>query len=132
MGLHRVFIRENGITRDLEPFCNCLITSSQTHDGECPLFVSDAAPASASGNASRRAYRAVWRSRLLPVLTVEWQSSTAIAARINAPPHTVLEQLNHLRAAVIVERRIVSEKLRHATRRGSAALHHAQFRVKTA
>jgi len=88
MGLHRVFIRENGITRDLEPFCNCLITSSQTHDGECPLFVSDAAPASASGNASRRAYRAVWRSRLLPVLTVEWQSSTAIAARINAPPHT--------------------------------------------
>jgi predicted ArsR family transcriptional regulator len=49
-----------------------------------------------------------WDERLLPILTDEWQSVDALAARLNAKPFTVLARLKDLLRRNLVERRIVT------------------------
>jgi predicted ArsR family transcriptional regulator len=48
-----------------------------------------------------------WDERLLPVLTDEWQSVDALAARLSAKPFTVLARLKDMMRRNLVERRIV-------------------------
>ncbi len=54
------------------------------------------------------ATEASWDDRLLPVLSDEWQSVEAIAARLKAKPFTVLARLKDLLRRNLVERRIVA------------------------
>ncbi len=49
-----------------------------------------------------------WDERLLPLLTDQWQSADAIAARLGAKPFTVLARLKDLMRRNLVERRIVN------------------------
>ena len=49
-----------------------------------------------------------WDERLLPILTDEWQSVDALAARLKAKPFTVLARLKDMLRRNLVERRIVS------------------------
>ncbi len=49
-----------------------------------------------------------WDARLLPLLTDEWQSTDALAARLGAKPFTVLARLKDMLRRNLVERRIVN------------------------
>jgi predicted ArsR family transcriptional regulator len=49
-----------------------------------------------------------WDDRLLPLLTDEWQSVDALAARLGAKPFTVLARLKDMLRRNLVERRIVT------------------------
>jgi predicted ArsR family transcriptional regulator len=70
-----------------------------------------------------------WDERLLPLLTDQWQSADALAARLKARPFTVLARLKDMMRRNLVERRIVnntSGKM-HAGR----PLQQAEFRRTT-
>ena len=49
-----------------------------------------------------------WDDRLLPLLTDQWQSADALAARLSAKPFTVLARLKDMLRRNLVERRIVN------------------------
>ena len=67
-----------------------------------------------------------WDDRLLPLLTGEWQSAEALAARLHAQRHTVLARLKDMMRRNLVERRIVQNTSgkKHAGR----PLQQAEFR----
>jgi predicted ArsR family transcriptional regulator len=66
-----------------------------------------------------------WDDRLLPLITDDWVSVEAIAARLHAPAFTVLARLKDLMRRNLVERRIVNHPTKmHAGR----PLAQAQFR----
>jgi predicted ArsR family transcriptional regulator len=67
-----------------------------------------------------------WDDRLLPLLTQEWQSADALAARLHANHYTVLARLKDLMRRNLVERRIVQNAAgkKHAGR----PLQQAEFR----
>jgi hypothetical protein len=50
-----------------------------------------------------------WDARLLPLLTDEWQSADALAARLKAPQFTVLARLKDMMRRNLVERRLVKK-----------------------
>jgi len=64
-------------------------------------------PKAEPGADRRQQYRAYWQTRLLPVLRMEWQSTEAIAAAVDAKHQTVLGQLGELVKQGLVERRLV-------------------------
>ena len=59
---------------------------------------------------------ASWDDRLLPVLTDDWQSADALAARLGAKPFTVLARLKDMMRRNLVERRIVNTSKMYAGR----------------
>ncbi len=67
-----------------------------------------------------------WDDRLLPVLSDEWQSADALAARLHAKQFTVLARLKDMMRRNLVERRIVQNPSgkKHAGR----PLQQAEFR----
>ena len=66
-----------------------------------------------------------WDDRLLPLLTDEWVSPEALAARLGAKPFTVLARLKGMLRRNLVERRLVKHPTKtHAGR----PLEQAQFR----
>jgi predicted ArsR family transcriptional regulator len=66
-----------------------------------------------------------WDDRLLPLVTDEWVSAEALAARLHAKPFTVLARLKDMMRRNLVERRIVKHPTKmHAGR----PLQQAQFR----
>jgi predicted ArsR family transcriptional regulator len=67
-----------------------------------------------------------WDDRLLPILTDEWQSADALAARLHAKQFTVLARLKDMMRRNLVERRIVPNAAgkKHAGR----PLQQAEFR----
>ncbi len=69
---------------------------------------------------------ASWDDRLLPLLTDDWQSADALAARLHAKHFTVLARLKDLLRRNLVERRIVPNAAgkQHAGR----PLQQAEFR----
>ncbi|HEY5348500.1 MAG TPA: hypothetical protein VIJ64_02175 [Candidatus Lustribacter sp.] len=81
-----------------------------------------------SGAARRAAFRAGWDSRLLPLLTAEWQSSAAIANALGEKPATVLERLRDMLDRQLVERRIVKAVPSKPTKSGKRPrIHTARF-----
>jgi predicted ArsR family transcriptional regulator len=81
--------------------------------------VSDSEAAGEAGASS-------WDDRLLPLLTDEWQSADALAARLHAKHFTVLARLKDMMRRNLVERRIVPNAAgkKHAGR----PLQQAEFR----
>jgi predicted ArsR family transcriptional regulator len=81
--------------------------------------VSDADKTGDEGGAS-------WDDRLLPLLTDDWQSADALAARLHANHFTVLARLKDMMRRNLVERRIVPNAAgkKHAGR----PLQQAEFR----
>lgn len=69
---------------------------------------------------------ASWDDRLLPLLSDEWQSADALAARLHANHFTVLARLKDMMRRNLVERRIVPNATgkKHAGR----PLQQAEFR----
>jgi len=68
---------------------------------------------------------ASWDARLLPLLSDQWQSAEALAARAGGPHHTVLARLKDLLRRNLAERRIVKHPTKsHAGR----PLQQAEFR----
>jgi predicted ArsR family transcriptional regulator len=67
-----------------------------------------------------------WDDRLLPLLSEDWQSTDALAARLHAKPFTVLARLKDMMRRNLVERRIVQSTAgkKHAGR----PLQQAEFR----
>jgi hypothetical protein len=83
----------------------------------------------------RAAFRAMWEARLLPVLTVEWQSSGTIAKTLGEKPATVLERLKDMLDRDLVERRVVKAVPSKPTKSGKRPRIHtarfeAQFRLR--
>ena len=58
----------------------------------------------------RAIFRAGWDARLTPLLSDEWQSADAIAARLNEAKPKVLERLKCMSTRDLAERRIVRLK----------------------
>jgi hypothetical protein len=85
------------------------------HDrsGAAPYFVGmveqEPAPAGAEATpeARRAAFQAAWDARLLPLLTLEWQSADAVAESIGESKPTVLARLKDMTSRSLAERRIV-------------------------
>ncbi len=50
-----------------------------------------------------------WDAKLLPLLTDDWQSADALAARLKAPQFTVLARLKDLMRRNLIERRLVKK-----------------------
>jgi predicted ArsR family transcriptional regulator len=71
-----------------------------------------------------------WDDRLRNVLTDDWQSADAIAARLNAKHFTVLARLKDMMRRNLVERRIVKKKASVPAGKGRTgqALQQAEFR----
>ena len=71
-----------------------------------------------------------WDDRLRKVLTDEWQSADAIAARLNAKQFTVLARLKDMMRRNLVERRIVKKPTSVPAGKGRVgkALQTAEFR----
>jgi hypothetical protein len=66
-----------------------------------------------------------WDDRLLPLLTTDWQSVDAIAARAHAQQFTVLARLKNMLRRNLVERRIV----KHPTKKHAGRpVQQAEFR----
>jgi hypothetical protein len=86
-------------------------------------------PHDAQSSAARRAaFQAAWDSRLLPLLTTEWQSSAGIAKRLGEKPATVLERLKDMLERKLVERRIVKAVPSKPTKSGKRPrIHTARF-----
>jgi hypothetical protein len=81
-----------------------------------------------SGAARRAAFQATWDSRLLPLLTPEWQSSVAIAKLLGEKPATVLERLKDMLERNLVERRVVKAVPSRPTKTGKRPrIHTARF-----
>ncbi len=56
-----------------------------------------------------RSSSAGWDAKLLPLLTDDWQSADALAARLKAPQFTVLARLKDLMRRNLAERRLVKK-----------------------
>ncbi len=71
-----------------------------------------------------------WDDRLRKVLTDEWQSSEAIAKRLNAKHFTVLARLKDMMRRNLVERRLVKKAASVPAGKGRVgkALQQAEFR----
>jgi hypothetical protein len=87
-----------------------------------------------SADERRAAFRAGWDTRLLPVLTAEWQSADALALAIGAPKATVLARLKDMSTRGLAERRIVKFTVKKARKsvkrpRVHTARFEAQFRL---
>lgn len=67
-----------------------------------------------------------WDDRLLPLLTDEWQSADALAARLGANHFTVLARLKDMMRRNLVERRIVQN--RSGKKHAGRPLQQAEFR----
>lgn len=85
--------------------------------------------------ARRAAFRAGWDARLLPLLSNEWQASTAIAKLLGEKPATVLERLKDMLERQLVERRVVKAVPSRPTKSGKRPRIHtarfeAQFRLR--
>jgi hypothetical protein len=66
-----------------------------------------------------------WDDRLLPLLTADWQSVDALAARAHAQQFTVLARLKDMLRRNLVERRIV----KHPTKKHAGRpVQQAEFR----
>ena len=81
-----------------------------------------------SSEARRAAFQAGWDSRLLPLLTMDWQPSAAIAKAIGEKPATVLERLKDMLERKLVERRVVKAVPSKPTKTGKRPrVHTARF-----
>ena len=81
-----------------------------------------------SGDPRRAAFQAGWDSRLLPLLTTDWQPSAAIAEAIGEKPATVLERLKDMLDRNLVERRVVKAVPSKPTKTGKRPrIHTARF-----
>jgi hypothetical protein len=91
--------------------------------------VADDNPGDAQSGATRRAaFQAAWDSRILPLLTPEWQSSVAIAKALGEKPATVLERLKDMLERNLVERRVVKAVPSRPTKSGKRPrIHTARF-----
>ena len=71
-----------------------------------------------------------WDDRLRPLLTDQWQSAGAIAARLGAKQFTVLAPLKDMMRRNLVERRIVKKPAAVPAGKGrvGTALQQAEFR----
>jgi predicted ArsR family transcriptional regulator len=71
-----------------------------------------------------------WDDRLRPLLTDQWQSADAIAARLGAKHFTVLARLKDMMRRNLVERRIVKKPVAVPAGKGRVgkALQQAEFR----
>jgi len=71
-----------------------------------------------------------WDDRLRKVLTDDWQSAQAIAARLNAKQFTVLARLKDMMRRNLVERRIVKKAASVPAGKGRVgkAIQQAEFR----
>ncbi|MEA2667019.1 MAG: hypothetical protein QOI11_3963 [Candidatus Eremiobacteraeota bacterium] len=77
------------------------------------------------GDADDDASASSWDDRLLPLLSDDWQSADAVAARLGAKQFTVLARLKDMMRRNLVERRIVQ----HPTRKHAGRpLQQAEFR----
>ena len=85
-------------------------------------------PAAPSSDPRRAAFRAGWDSRLLPLLTSEWQSSVSLAKTLTEKPATVLERLKDMLDRGLVERRVVKAVPSKPTKTGKRPrIHTARF-----
>jgi hypothetical protein len=85
-------------------------------------------PATQSADPRRAAYQAGWDSRLLPLLTPEWQSSVSLAKMLTEKPATVLERLKDMLDRGLVERRVVKAVPSKPTKTGKRPrIHTARF-----
>jgi hypothetical protein len=76
----------------------------------------------------RAAYQAGWDSRLLPLLTPDWQSSAVLAKTLAEKPATVLERLKDMLDRGLVERRVVKAVPSKPTKTGKRPrIHTARF-----
>jgi hypothetical protein len=85
--------------------------------------------------ARRAAFRAGWDARLLPLLSPEWQASTAIAKALGEKPATVLERLKDMLDRELIDRRVVKAVPSRPTKSGKRPRIHtarfeAQFRLR--
>ena len=81
-----------------------------------------------SSEARRAAFQAGWDSRLLPLLTTEWQSSVSIAKALGEKPATVLERLKDMLDRGLLERRVVKAVPSKPTKSGKRPrIHTARF-----
>jgi predicted ArsR family transcriptional regulator len=73
---------------------------------------------------------ASWDDRLRPLLSDQWQSADAIAARLGAKQFTVLARLKDMMRRNLVERRIVKKPVVVPAGKGRVgkALQQAEFR----
>jgi hypothetical protein len=71
-----------------------------------------------------------WDDRLRKILTDDWQSSDAIAARLNAKHFTVLARLKDMMRRNLVERRLVKKATSVPAGKGRVgkAIQQAEFR----
>lgn len=84
--------------------------------------------AAQSTDPRRAAYQAGWDSRLLPLLTPEWQSSVSLAKMLTEKPATVLERLKDMLDRGLVERRVVKAVPSKPTKAGKRPrIHTARF-----
>jgi hypothetical protein len=85
-------------------------------------------PAAPSVDPRRAAFQAGWDSRLLPLLTPEWQSSASLAKTLTEKPATVLERLKDMMDRGLVERRVVKAVPSKPTKTGKRPrIHTARF-----
>jgi hypothetical protein len=85
-------------------------------------------PAAQSIDPRRAAFQAGWDSRLLPLLTPEWQSSITLAKTLTEKPATVLERLKDMLDRGLVERRVVKAVPSKPTKTGKRPrIHTARF-----
>jgi DNA-binding HxlR family transcriptional regulator len=97
----------------------------------------DQTPDPSSSEARRAAFQAGWDARLLPLLTAEWQPSTALAKTLAVKHATVLERLKDMLERGLVERRVVKVRGSKPTKSGKRPRVHtakfeAQFRLPAA
>jgi hypothetical protein len=88
----------------------------------------DESPAAQSIDPRRAAFQAGWDSRLMPLLTPDWQSSIALAKTLAEKPATVLERLKDMLDRGLVERRVVKAVPSRPTKTGKRPrIHTARF-----
>jgi len=84
-----------------------------------------------TAQARRAAFVAAWDARLLPLLTAEWQSSSALAKALGEKGATVLARLKDMLDRNLVERRIVKVVPSKPTKSGKRPrVHTARFEAQ--
>lgn len=101
----------------------------------CSRVSAEEIPEEQVRDARRAAFRAGWDARLLPVLTPEWQASSAIAKTLGEKPATVLERLKDMLDRELVDRRVIKAVPSRPTKSGKRPRIHtarfeAQFRLR--